>query len=68
MQFEAIKTLVQRVATDASYARSFLAEPEKILSSFNLGNEERRAAMRLHTRLSTAGGAGEVDGPMVWWP
>jgi hypothetical protein len=68
MSFETLKELVQRIATDVSYARSFVAEPDRILSSYNLGLAERRSMMRLHVRLATADGAGEIAGPMTWWP
>lgn len=63
-----LKMFVQRVFADARMRAAFLANPEEILAGHAVSAEERRALLRLHTRLA-ANGVGDVSlGPLFPWP
>lgn len=69
MATQSLKELVQRLFADNEFLQSFLRAPEQTLAGQSISSEERRALLRLHTRLATAGGS-EVPfvGPQGEWP
>ena len=65
----AIRDLVSRLHSDLEFYQSYLKAPESALGDQSLSDEERRAVLRLHARLATAGGSGErQELPPTRWP
>ncbi len=63
-----VKNLVRRLFADGEFRQGFLKTPEATLGDQSLSTEERRALLRLHARLATAGGPGQLqeDSPRIW--
>ncbi len=69
MTSHAIKVFVQHLFADRDFRQRFLAAPHEALADQPVTAEERRALLRLRTRLALAGGAGDLTaGPEIAWP
>jgi hypothetical protein len=64
-----IRLLVQRLFSDSTFQQTFLRSPDEALDGQVVSGEERRALLRLRTRLATANGAVEPRASdLAWWP
>lgn len=63
-----IRGLIQRLFSEEATRRAFLEAPERVLAEETITLEERRAVLRLHSRLATAGPAHASFGPGTSWP
>jgi len=69
MMVTQVKALVSRLFADQAFLHTFLREPDTALDGQALSAAERRTLYRLHARLVTAGGAGELGrGSLYPWP
>lgn len=69
MVSQGLKELVRGLFADREFLQSFLNSPEGVLVNRGVPTEERRALLRLRTRLAAAG-ASEMPfvGPDGEWP
>ncbi len=64
-----IRAMIQRVLQDDGFRRSFVTSPDQVLAKHDFSAEERRALLRLQTRLATAGGPNQAAfGDLTPWP
>lgn len=67
MQFEGIKRVVRKLATQSAFREEFLRQPRDVLAGQGVSLEEQRALLRLHRRLSAVNATSNVgDGPLAW--
>jgi hypothetical protein len=66
---DVIERMVVRLHQEPAFRRFFLDSPETVLTEYRVSADERRALMRLHTRLALATPEGQAaQPPEGWWP
>lgn len=63
-----LKSLVERIITDAGFRTAFIMKPQQILKSQVISRAERRALLRARRRLILAGSGSEVALTPFEWP
>ncbi len=69
MTISSLSSLLQRLLSDDGLRRTFVDSPDVVLSDQSLSPEERRALLRMQSRLAAAGSSSEVPLEILWpWP
>ena len=63
-----LKSLVERIASDPGFRKSFIDEPQQILKRQVISRSERRALIRARRRLVLAGSGREAAYTPFEWP
>lgn len=51
MKSKVLQEFVNKIFTDENTRQQFESNPDSVLSKFNLTEQEKRAVMKIHTRL-----------------
>ncbi len=70
MSLSSLSSLLQRLLSDDGLRRTFVDSPDAVLSNQPLSSEERRALLRMRSRLIAAGSPSEMPFRILvpWWP